>query len=209
MLIIIGICNTSCLDEDQQAPIPLLSFKVSGRLLLSCSNPVPLSNIQVTVGATKLYTDSLGNFEGTAFNYGTYTNVYIHGKKDFNYIYLRTGIPVQDVKLGNLYASNPPQIPLVVFYNLKNLKLSDFKPITIQYSKLGSNQDKIANKPEDLLMPDTVLISSANFRFVGPNSNSLAGTFITAKIENGTTHTHILNFTDFCGQKVTTIEFPR
>jgi hypothetical protein len=208
LLITVGIYGTSCMDEDQPTPIPLVSFKVSGKLVFSCQNPTPLRNFQVTVGNTKLYTDSLGNFNGTATAYGSITAASIHGKNENTYISLRNGIQAQDTELGTLFATSPPQVSCVVFYNLKNLKLSGFNPVTIQFSKIGPNKDKVANTPNDLFKPDTIIISSDNFRLVPPNTSSIFGSYISTKIGNDKSYDHFLNFSDLCGQKVTTIEFP-
>lgn len=195
--------------DEQQDPVPVISFKVTGKLVHSCQNPTPLRNLQVTVGNTKLYTDSAGVFSGTAIAYGNLTGVSIHGNKENTYVFLRNGIPAQDSDLGTLYASSAPQVPLIVFYNLKNLRFSDFSPVTIRFSKIGPNQDKIANTPEDLLKPDTILINSNGFRFVPPNTNSIFGSFISTKIGKEKDYDHFLNFSDLCGQKVTIIEFPK
>jgi hypothetical protein len=198
-----------CADEEPTNP-ELRTYKFKGQLVYSCDNPIPLYNIQLFIGNQRFFTDSLGRFSGTLNTYSPYGNeVRMLGGSGTNKLKDLSGsINQSDTDLGTLYATNPPQVPLIVYYNLKNLDLSDFKTITLNFSYIGPNIDKIANSAEELLKPDTILINTNDFRFEPKNSSNSIGSFIYTNIGKNNSYLHRLNFSDLCGQKVTTIEFP-
>jgi hypothetical protein len=116
-----------------------------------------------------------------------------------------TNLPLEDIKLGVVYAKKPKLVPLVVFYDLRNIKLSEFPEITMQYGMLGPNQTKVGIKPEDFLKPDTVMVDTENITLT-PSKSNISNKKINFLLR-GNRYAHEFTVANFCDTARTIITF--
>jgi len=149
-----------CIDYINVAPRYSEYFQVSGQLLYSCNNLVPVPNTSLLIGNTILYTDADGKFSQLVNTNieGPNNNLYIlSGDGSYTQNMIIQGLSPISIKLGKVYAIKPNQIPVIVSYDLSNINLNKFQPIKIEYSRYSLAPDKMGTTPFEFLKPDTVL----------------------------------------------------